>query len=266
MLGMIFATLASVLWIGTVLYATGYMRGLEEHNQTRFFAAFAASLSTAIGIAFGENLLTVFIFYELLSLATYPLVVHDESDEARAAGRKYLAYTFFGGGVLVLAGTALVYALAGTLTFGETAAGLATADPLLAQLGFAVLVLGFGTKAAIMPFHSWLPDAMVAPTPVSGLLHAVAVVKSGAFGVARVVLDVYEPQLTADRASEGSPEAATGLFHHQPVIIYYPGNRPVDAIRHYWRPAAYPGTRIHETHTVLLRGRYPCRNAHGLHQ
>ena len=142
MLGMIFGLLASFLWIITILYTTGYMRGLEEHNQTRFFAAFAISISTAIGIAFSENLLTLFVFYELLSLATYPLVAHNENRKARMAGRKYLAYTFLGGGVLVLGGTALVYHLAGTLTFGETAAGLATADPLLAQVAFALLLFG----------------------------------------------------------------------------------------------------------------------------
>ena len=203
-LGMVFALLASFLWIGTSFYAAGYMRGLNEHSQTRFFAAFAASLSAAIGIAFAENLLTIFLFYELLSVATYPLVAHDETDEARAAGRKYLAYTFLGGGVLVLAGTALVFALSGTVTFGATASGvdgvsgLASADPTLARAAFTLLAAGFGVKAALMPLHSWLPDAMVAPTPVSGLLHAVAVVKSGVFGIARLVLEVYEPDLVAE--------------------------------------------------------------------
>ena len=204
-LGMLFALLASFLWILTAFYCAGYMRGLGEPNQTRFFAAFAASLSAAIGIAFAENLLVMFLFYELLSIVTYPLVAHDETAEARAAGRKYLAYTFFGGGFLVLGGSALTWWLTGqggeaTLTFGETADPLANAtagDPWLI-LAFGMLALGFGTKAAIMPLHSWLPDAMVAPTPVSGLLHAVAVVKSGAFGVSRVVLDVFEPSLAAD--------------------------------------------------------------------
>ena len=208
-LGMLFATLASFLWIFTAFYTAGYMRGLSEPNQTRFFAAFAASLSTAMGISFAENLLVIFIFYELLSVVTYPLVAHDEDDEARIAGRKYLAYTFFGGGFLVLGGTALTYWLTSlggnaTLTFGEMAdplraalEGGAVGEPVL-QVTFAMLALGFGAKAAIMPLHSWLPDAMVAPTPVSGLLHAVAVVKAGAFGVSRVLLDVFEPALTVD--------------------------------------------------------------------
>ena len=199
-LGMLFALLASFLWIFTAFYSAGYMRGLDEPNQTRFFASFAASLSAAIGIAFAENLVTIFVFYELLSVATYPLVAHDETDEARAAGRKYLAYTFFGGGFLVLAGTALVFVLTepSTTTFGATAADLAEADPALARAAFGLLAAGFGVKAGLMPLHSWLPDAMVAPTPVSGLLHAVAVVKSGAFGVARVVLEVFEPDLVGE--------------------------------------------------------------------
>ena len=207
-LGMLFALLASFLWIFTSFYAAGYMRGLNEHAQTRFFAAFAASLSTAVGIAFAQNLLTIFIFYELLSLVTYPLVAHDEDDDARIAGRKYLAYTFFGGGVFLLAGTVLTYYLTaeatGSATTAFVAGGIpelatvANTDPLFAQVTFALLAAGFGVKAAVMPLHSWLADAMVAPTPVSGLLHAVAVVKSGAFGVARVILDVFGPEVVHD--------------------------------------------------------------------
>lgn len=201
-LGMLFALLASFLWIFTAFYATGYMRGLDEPDQTRFFAAFAMSLSTALGIAFARNLVTIFVFYELLSVATYPLVAHDGDEEARIAGRKYLAYTFFGGGVLVLAGTVLVFQLAGTVDFAAggipALAEAAATDPWFARLAFGLLVAGFGVKAALMPLHSWLPDAMVAPTPVSGLLHAVAVVKSGAFGIARVILDVYGPDVVAD--------------------------------------------------------------------
>ena len=195
-LGMLFAFLASGLWIVTSFYSIGYMRGNDEINQTRYFAAFAVSLSATMGIAFAGNLVTIFVFYELLSIATYPLVAHDETDEARSAGRKYLAYTMFGGGVLVLAGTVMVYWLAGTVAF--TAGGiqeLANADPGLAMIAFFLLAIGFGVKAGIMPLHQWLPEAMVAPTPVSGLLHAVAVVKSGAFGVSRVILDVFGPEL-----------------------------------------------------------------------
>ncbi|APX98464.1 proton-conducting transporter transmembrane domain-containing protein [Natronorubrum daqingense] len=206
-LGLLFALLASFLWIFTSFYAAGYMRGLDEHAQTRFFASFAASLSTALGIAFAGNLVTIFIFYELLSLVTYPLVAHNEDDEARIAGRKYLAYTFFGGGVFLLAGTVLTYWLTGLVGDPTTAfetggigalAEAAQVEPVFAQAAFFLLIAGFGVKAAVMPLHSWLADAMVAPTPVSGLLHAVAVVKSGAFGVARVILEVFGPGLIHD--------------------------------------------------------------------
>ncbi|TQQ80835.1 monovalent cation/H+ antiporter subunit D family protein [Halonotius terrestris] len=197
-LGVLFASLASLLWIVTSFYSIGYMRGLDEDNQTRYFASFAVSVAAAVGIAFSGNLLTIFVFYEVLSVATYPLVAHDETPEARAAGRKYLAYTFFGGGVLVLAGTTLVYWLTGTVDFTPGGiAALANADPTAATLAFMVLAVGFGVKAGLMPLHQWLPEAMVAPTPVSGLLHAVAVVKSGVFGIARVVLDVFGPETLA---------------------------------------------------------------------
>jgi multicomponent Na+:H+ antiporter subunit D len=199
-LGILFAFLASGLWIVTSLYSIGYMRGLAEHAQTRYFAAFAASLSATMGVAFASNLLTLFVCYELLTVATYPLVTHDETDEARAAGRKYLAYTF-GGGVLALGGTALVFWATGATTTAFASGGiaeLAAADPLVARVAFVLLITGFGVKAALMPLHSWLPDAMVAPTPVSGLLHAVAVVKSGVFAIARVVLDVFGPDRLAE--------------------------------------------------------------------
>lgn len=197
-LGTLFALLASALWVVTSFYSIGYMRGLAEGHQTRYFAAFAGSIASAIGVAFAANLIVLYVFYELLTVSTYPLVAHDETDEARAAGRKYLVYTF-AGGVAVLAGTLLVVWLTGTADFSAGGiAGLAAADPALARIVFALLVAGFGVKAALMPLHSWLPDAMVAPTPVSGLLHAVAVVKSGVFGIARVILDVFGPDLVGD--------------------------------------------------------------------
>lgn len=192
-LGALFGLLASGLWIVASLYSVGYMRGLDEGQQTRYFAAFAASLSATLGVAFAGNLVTLFVFYELLTVATYPLVVHKRSDGARQAGRKYVLYTL-GGGVAVLAGTVIVYAITGTTAFSAGGIqSILTADPLLARSAFTLLAAGFGVKAALMPFHGWLPDAMVAPTPVSGLLHAVAVVKSGVFGIVRVVLYVFGP-------------------------------------------------------------------------
>ncbi|MFB6268296.1 MAG: proton-conducting transporter membrane subunit [Halobacterium sp.] len=218
-LGILFALLASTLWVVTSFYSIGYMRGLDEDSQTRYFAAFAGSVSAAVGVAFASNLVVLYLFYELLTVATYPLVAHDETDEARAAGRKYLAYTF-GGGVAVLAGTLLVVYLTGTVgtaTTAFTAGGIpalaeaANSEPMVARLAFAFLATGFGVKAALMPLHSWLPDAMVAPTPVSGLLHAVAVVKSGVFGVARVLLDVFGIDLVAE-LGVGGALAAVAAF------------------------------------------------------
>ncbi|GAB7011997.1 cation:proton antiporter [Halolamina salina] len=210
-LGVLFGLLASLLWLVTSFYSIGYMRGLDEHDQTRYFAAFAGSVAAAIGVAFASNLLVLFVFYELLTVATYPLVSHDETDEARAAGRKYLTYTF-GGGVAVLAGSVLVYLLAGTTAFAPGGIeALAGSDPTLARAAFGLLILGFGVKAALMPLHSWLPDAMVAPTPVSGLLHAVAVVKSGVFGIARVILEVFGPETVAE-IGMGLPLAVVAAF------------------------------------------------------
>jgi formate hydrogenlyase subunit 3/multisubunit Na+/H+ antiporter MnhD subunit len=195
--GLLFALTASALWILTAVYSIGYVRQLAERRQTRFFASFAACLSTAVGLAFSANLLTFLIFYELLTVATYPLVVHAESDTARAAGRRYLGYLLTGG-VAVLLATALVYSATGTLEFA--AGGFVAGDLAGAELGLlaALFTVGFGTKAAIMPLHSWLPAAMVAPTPVSALLHAVAVVKAGVFGFVRAFGYVIGPGVLAD--------------------------------------------------------------------
>ncbi len=196
-LGMLFAVVASGLYVLTAVYSIGYVRGLAEHGQTRFFAALAGSLSAAIGVAFASNLLVLLVCYELLTVATYPLVAHEESTEARLAGYKYLTYAF-SGGIVIFVGVLLVFWLGGTIDF--TPGGipdLATADPWAGRAAFGILVAGFGVKAAIMPLHAWLPSAMVAPTPVSGLLHAVAVVKAGAFAIARTVIDVFGPETIA---------------------------------------------------------------------
>lgn len=192
--GLFFALVASALWIFTSIYSIGYVRGLSEHKQTRYFASFAVALSSTIGVAFAANLLTFIVFYEMLTIATYPLVVHKETPEAISAGRKYLAYTLSAGVALIFA-AAWTYHLTGTLEFqaGGFLAGSASPGELLALL--ALFVFGCGVKAGIMPLHSWLPTAMVAPTPVSGLLHAVAVVKAGVFGMLRIVGFVFGPAL-----------------------------------------------------------------------
>jgi len=181
--GIFFALIASGLWIFTSFYSIGYMRGENSHKQTRYFACFAVCLSATMGIAFAANLLTFIVFYEILTIATYPLVIHVEDREAINAGRKYLVYTLTAG-LFLIAASAWTYELTGTLDFR---AGGLFADGLLnsqtAVVLFFLFTAGVGVKAAIMPLHSWLPTAMAAPTPVSALLHAVAVVKSGVFGV-----------------------------------------------------------------------------------
>jgi multicomponent Na+:H+ antiporter subunit D len=193
-LGIFFALVSSGLWILTSFYSIGYVRGAHEAKQTRYFACFAVCLSATVGIAFSANLLTFVIFYEILSIATYPLVIHKESAEAMRSGRQYLTYALSAGLLLIIA-TAWTGQLADTLDFapgGILAAG--STDRAAATLLFVLFMAGVGVKAGIMPLHSWLPAAMVAPTPVSALLHAVAVVKSGVFGVIRIVGFVFGPQ------------------------------------------------------------------------
>ena len=190
-LGLVFALLASVLWLATSFYSIGYMRVLSEHAQTRYFASFAAAIGATMGVALSANLLTLYLFYELLTLATYPLVAHKESEVALAASRKYLAYTL-SAGVLLLAAMVLLYLECGTLDFAAGGiAALQRTDGWRQVAIFAGLIGGFGVKSALIPVHGWLPSAMVAPTPVSALLHAVAVVKSGVFGCLRVVGFVF---------------------------------------------------------------------------
>jgi multicomponent Na+:H+ antiporter subunit D len=194
-LGMVFATVSSLLWIVASVYSIGYMRHLHEHAQTRFFACFAASLAAAVGGAFSANLFTLVIFYEALTLVTYPLVYHHEDEEAWAGSRKYLVYLMGASKSLLLAALALTYHLAGSLDFvpGGLLAAPEASSALLTIVYFCYL-FGFA-KAAVMPMHAWLPAAMVAPTPVSALLHAVAVVKMGVFCVLRIVFHVFGVEL-----------------------------------------------------------------------
>ena len=192
-LGLLFAVGASILWIATSFYSIGYMRSLGEHAQTRYFACFALALSATMGVAFSANLFTLFLFYEALTLATYPLVGHKETDEARAGARTYVFYLLGAAKVLLLAAVILTYNLAGTLDFhngGIFSASVLSANPILLYAVFAMFLFGLA-KNAVMPLHSWLPAAMVAPTPVSALLHAVAVVKTGVFATLRVFLFVF---------------------------------------------------------------------------
>lgn len=189
-LGMTFATIASFLWIFTTFYSIGYMRNAKEHAQTRYYVCFAISLSSAIGIAFSANLLTLFVFYEFLSIATVPLVGHKETEVSEAGAKKYFLYLFSTSKTLLLTGIFIIYAVTGTTDFA--AHGLLKGFPESTLLFVAYFCFLFGfAKGAVMPVHGWLPAAMVAPTPVSALLHAVAVVKAGVFSILRVIFHVY---------------------------------------------------------------------------
>ena len=189
-LSLLFVTLSTALWLVTTVYAIGYLEG--SPHRSRFFGFFSLCVTATVGVALSGNLITFLLFYELLTLSTYPLVVHRGTEAARRAGQTYLIYTVFGGALLLL-GTVWLYGLTGTLEF--TPRGFISTlgsghDPALIMI-FILLITGLGVKAALFPLHGWLPQAMVAPAPVSALLHAVAVVKAGAFGIVRVVYDVF---------------------------------------------------------------------------
>ena len=196
-LGMLFALIASGLWTVTTCYSIGYMRAHGEGHQTRFFACFAMAILAALGVALAKNLFTLFIFYELLTLSTYPLVAHHGTEKARQGGRSYLGILMFTSVAFLLLAIAGTWTVANTLDFqvGGILAGKASKPVLFSLL--ALFALGTG-KAALMPFHRWLPAAMVAPTPVSALLHAVAVVKVGVFTVMKVAVYIFGLDLLAE--------------------------------------------------------------------
>lgn len=188
-LSIVFALVASGLWIITNLYAIGYMRGHHEHSQTRFFAFFPLAISAALGIAFSGDMVTLFLFYEALTFGTWPLVAHAETLEARFGARKYMSILVGTSMLLLLPAIMITLILAGSVSFtqGGVVAGLSQT----VIIGLLVLYAWGIGKAALIPFHGWLPAAMVAPTPVSALLHAVAVVKAGVFTMIRVVMYIF---------------------------------------------------------------------------
>jgi multicomponent Na+:H+ antiporter subunit D len=196
-LALLFVTLSAVLWLITTIYAIGYLEG--SPGRSRFFSFFSLCVTATAGLALAGDLFTFIIFYEALTWATYPLIVHRGTQESLAAGRTYLRYTITGGTVLLI-GVAWLYTVAGTLDFADTGVlGHVPAErhgDLIAI--FFVLVAGLGVKAALVPLHGWLPVAMVAPAPVSALLHAVAVVKAGAFGIVRVIYSVYSIEFATE--------------------------------------------------------------------
>lgn len=198
-LGALFATVASGLWIVNSIYSIGYMRGNRERNQTRFYICFAIAIFGAMGVAMAGNLFTLFVFYEVLTLSTYPLVAHKGDAAARRGGRIYLLTLLATSIGLFLAGIMWTWALAGNnLTFidGGLLAGLDIGPVVLSAL---LILFAFGVgKAGLMPVHFWLPNAMVAPTPVSALLHAVAVVKAGVFTILKIAIYIFGADLLTE--------------------------------------------------------------------
>jgi multicomponent Na+:H+ antiporter subunit D len=195
-LGAVFALMASVLWGANSLYSIGYMRGRREGNQTRFYVCFALAMFGVMGIALAANLFTLFVFYEVLTFATYPLVAHKGDEAARRAGRIYLAILVGASVLLLLPAVIAVQSIAGSTQFTANGLLAGKVDHNVGSLLLALIVLG-SAKAALIPVHAWLPAAMVAPTPVSALLHAVAVVKAGVFVILKASAYIFGPELIA---------------------------------------------------------------------
>ena len=192
-LSLIFGIVSSFLWIFASIYNIGYMRSLNEHAQTRYYTCFAIAIFGAQGVSYSGGLFSLYLFYEVITLFTYPLVAHHQDEEGYAGAKKYLVYLVGTSKGFLLPALILAYVMTGTLDFADnirTGVFPSTADPLWITVTYVLFVAGFA-KAAIMPFHNWLPSAMVAPTPVSALLHAVAVVKAGVFCITRVMLSTF---------------------------------------------------------------------------
>jgi multicomponent Na+:H+ antiporter subunit D len=196
-LGMLFALVASGLWIVNSIYSIGYMRAEKAHRQTMFYACFAIAIAATMGVSLSANLFTLFLFYELITLSTWPLVTHSATRQAIAAGRLYLAMLLGASTLLLLPAIAWTAAAAGTLDF--VPGGILGGKLGAVALGLLLALYVFGlAKAAVMPMHFWLPAAMVAPTPVSALLHAVAVVKAGVFAILKVIVYVFGVETLAE--------------------------------------------------------------------
>jgi multicomponent Na+:H+ antiporter subunit D len=195
-LGAVFALVASALWIVNSIYSIGYMRAHDEPRQTGFYVCFAVALGSTMGVALARDLFTLFLFYEALTLSTYPLVTHRRDAEAMRAGRLYLGLLLGTSMLLFLPAIVATYALAGTMEFTPGGVLSGRAGPVALGLLLGLYVFGIG-KAAMVPVHFWLPAAMVAPTPVSALLHAVAVVKAGVFSIVKIAVYVFGIDLLA---------------------------------------------------------------------
>ncbi len=216
-LSIIFALVASFLWMFATSYNIGYMRTLNEHAQTRYYFCFAVAIFGAMGVSFSANIFTLYLFYEVITVFTYPLVAHHEDAEAFVGARKYIVYLMGTSKLFLLPAMVLTYVLCGTLdmSLGNILTGMFPAEvvaeqPILVTITYVLYIAGLA-KAALMPFHNWLPSAMVAPTPVSALLHAVAVVKAGVFSVCRIMLSGFGLE-TMNTLGVGIPTAYVAAF------------------------------------------------------
>ena len=215
--GIIFALIATFLWGLATSYNVGYMRSLKEHAQTRYYFCFAVAIFGALGVAFAANVFTLYLFYEVITVFTYPLVAHHQDDEGFAGAKKYLVYLMGTSKLFLLPAMVLTYVLCGTLdmNIADIAKGMFPSEvvashPNLVRITYVLYIAGLA-KAALFPFHNWLPSAMVAPTPVSALLHAVAVVKAGVFSVSRIILSGFGLE-TMDVLWLGVPTAYLAAF------------------------------------------------------
>ena len=278
-LGMLFALVASGLWIVTTVYSVGYMRGHHEQHQTRFFACFAVAIFAAVAAAYSANLFTLFIAYEVMTISTYPLVTHHQTEAAKLGGRTYLGILLTTSIAFFMFAIAWTWYLTGTVDF--VPGGILSEAQMSGriknwQLALLLGLFAFGIgKAALMPFHRWLPAAMVAPTPVSALLHAVAVVKVGVFSMLKVAVYIFGFDLMRDTGISdwlcyvagrhdpaGFPrgddqrqlESAACLFHGQSAGLHHVRRRPGDGRQcHRWRHAHCDACG-RQDHVVLLCG------------
>ncbi len=213
-LGLLFAVTSASMWVMAALYSIGYMRALNEHAQSRFYFFYAIALSGGLGVACAGNLFTLYLFYEVITISTYPLVAHHQDKKSYAGGRKYLVYLMFTSKAFLLPALAILYTQCGTLDFnlGDIATGMLphTSSTFLVTVCYVLFILGLA-KAALMPLHGWLPAAMVAPAPVSALLHAVVVVKVGVFCICRVMLSVFGTDIL-DRLNLGLVTAYAAML------------------------------------------------------